>query len=129
MKNSVLEKMDNSQLREYFATLIVTVNNFLAPYERIVNFRIIDRAFSAEEGELTPKGTYKRRQIENNFDSVIEEMYTKNFTEVIVNEAEVRIPNWFLREHGLSATDILIPLLPTKELCFQKRNCLVPMKI
>ncbi len=126
IENSVLNKMDHKQMREYFATLIVTVNNFLAPYERIVDFRIIDRAFSADKGELTPKGTYKRRQIEKNFDSIIEEMYTKNFTEVIVKDSEVRIPNWFLREHGLLSSDvyaenskIIIPKIE-KELIVEK---------
>ena len=82
-----LQKMDYDQMHEYFATLIVTVNNFLAPYERIVDFRIIDRSFSTEEGELTAKGTYKRRQIENNFDSIIEEMYTKNFAGLLQSYA------------------------------------------
>lgn len=106
IEDSILKKMDPGQMREYYATLIVSVNNFMAPYERIVDFRIIDRAFSAEMGELTPKGTYRRRQVEKNFDSIIEGMYKKNFTEVIVNDFEVRIPNWFLREHGLLSSDV-----------------------
>jgi len=38
--------------------------------------------------------------IEQNFDDVIESMYTKNYISVIVNDVEVRIPNWFLREKG-----------------------------
>ena len=42
----------------------------MAPFERIVDFRIIDRGFTLEKGELTPKGTYKRRVIEDNFSEI-----------------------------------------------------------
>jgi long-subunit acyl-CoA synthetase (AMP-forming) len=33
-----------------------SVNAFLAPFERIVDFALMDRDLSAEHGELTPKG-------------------------------------------------------------------------
>ncbi|MCU0345060.1 MAG: AMP-binding protein, partial [Ignavibacterium sp.] len=60
-ENSPLKTMDEQQRQEYFSTVIVSVNNFLAPFERILDFRIITRAFDDANGELTPKGTYKRR--------------------------------------------------------------------
>lgn len=107
IENSILKNMDADQLREYFASLIVTVNNFLAPYERIVNFKIIERPFSAEKGELTPKGTYKRRIIEKNFAGQIDSMYEKNHTEIFIDDLELRIPNWFLREKSTLSSDIL----------------------
>ncbi|MCK5086915.1 MAG: hypothetical protein KAQ90_05310, partial [Melioribacteraceae bacterium] len=84
----------------------MTVNNFLAPFERIVDFRIIDRPFSVEKGELTPKGTYKRRVIEASFDNLIELMYIKTHTDIRVGGIEVRLPNWFLREKGCLSRDI-----------------------
>lgn len=102
-----LAKLSNEQLHEYYSSSVVTVNHFLAPYERIIDFKIIDRPFTAEKGELTPKGTYKRRIIEKNFDEIISTMYQKNHTEVSVNEILVRIPNWFLREKGCLSRDVI----------------------
>lgn len=100
-------KMDNKQKNEYFSSIIVTVNNFIAPFERIVDFRIIDRAFDLEKGEVTEKGSYKRRIIENNFADEIESMYVKTHTHINVGSIEVKIPNWFLREKGSLSGDIV----------------------
>jgi long-subunit acyl-CoA synthetase (AMP-forming)/GNAT superfamily N-acetyltransferase len=106
IEDSPLRNMSDKELQEYFSTLIVTVNKFLAPFERILDFRIIDRPITADKGELTPKGTYKRRAIEHNFEEVIESMYTKNYISVTIKNVEVRIPNWFLREKGCLSRDI-----------------------
>ncbi|MBZ0199535.1 MAG: AMP-binding protein, partial [Ignavibacteriaceae bacterium] len=106
-ENNLLKRMTNEQKQSYFSSLIVTVNNFLAPFERIVDFRIIDRAFSEELGELTPKGTFKRRNIEKNFEVLIEQMYAKDHTSLYIEEIEIRIPNWFLREQGCLSGDII----------------------
>lgn len=103
---SPLKKMDDQQKQEYFSTIIVTVNNFLAPFERIVDFRLIDRSFSEDFNELTPKGTYKRRNIEKNFDSIIQSMYQKDHIGIPLGKYEVKIPNWFLREKGALSRDI-----------------------
>ncbi|RKY95143.1 MAG: hypothetical protein DRQ01_00540, partial [Ignavibacteriae bacterium] len=99
--------MDEQQKQEYFSSVIVTINKFLAPFERILDFRITERPFSDEQGELTPKGTYKRRVIEKNFNDIIELMYTRDHISVYVNKTEVRIPNWFLREKGCLSRDIV----------------------
>ncbi len=103
---TALKGMDEAEKQAYFSSVVVTVNKFLAPYERIVDFRIIDRPFTAEEGELTPKGTYKRRVIENNFNDIINLMYTKNYTSLLWGKTEIRVPNWFLREKGCLKGDI-----------------------
>ena len=103
--DSILTGMTEEQKRDYFASTIVTVNKFLAPFERIVDFRIIERSFSESMGELTPKGTFKRRVIENNFDDLIEEMYKKSYIDFYIQETDVRIPNWFMREKGLLSGD------------------------
>ncbi len=105
-ENSPLKNMDEQQKQEYFSTLIVTVNNFLAPFERIVDFRIIDRPFSEAYHELTPKGTYKRRVIEKNFEDIIRTMYQKDHLSLRVDEYEIKIPNWFLREKGALSRDV-----------------------
>ncbi len=103
---SPVSVLDEHERQEYFSSVIVTVNKFLAPYERILDFRITDRPFSDEKGELTPKGTYKRREIEKNFDVIINSMYTKDHTSIFIKNTEVRIPNWFLREKGCLSRDI-----------------------
>ncbi|MFQ5823860.1 MAG: GNAT family N-acetyltransferase [bacterium] len=114
-----LTKLSIEKLREFFNSLIVSVNRFLAPYERIVDFTIIERDFDAAKGELTPKGTFKRKVVEENFHEVIEKMYQKDYATFTVSGLEVRIPNWLLREKGLMADDIMVEnsslvLKPTK---------------
>ncbi len=106
--NSPLKNMDEQQKQEYFSTVIVSVNNFLAPFERIVDFRIIDRQFSDAHHELTPKGTYKRRVIEKNFDEIINSMYQKDHLSLRLGKYEVRVPNWFLREKGALSRDVFL---------------------
>ncbi len=103
-----MKRHDYSQdeLTEIFSSIVETVNKFLAPYERILDFRLIERPFTLERGELTPKGTYKRRVIEKNFDSIIKTMYEKQYIGLKLDEIEVRVPNWFLREKGKLSGDV-----------------------
>lgn len=103
-----LNKMNDAQIQEYFSSVIVTVNKFLSPFERIIDFKIIDRPFSDEYGELTPKNTYRRRIIEKNFKDVIETMYKQNYTKLVFKNISIRVPNWFLREKGILNRDIII---------------------
>jgi long-chain acyl-CoA synthetase len=105
--NNRLSQFDEVQKQEYFSSVIVTVNNFLAPFERILDFKLIDRELSLEQGELTPKGTYKRRVIEDNFAAIIETMYKKSYISIYLDKTETRIPNWFLREKGCLSSDII----------------------
>ena len=107
-RNNPLKKMDARELHDLFTSVVVTVNNFLAPFERIVDFRLIDRPFSAEFGELTPKGTYKRKVIEKNFAHIIETMYRRSFVEFKWRSFTLRLPNWFLRERGYLTQDLRI---------------------
>jgi len=105
---SNLNNLGIEKLRDYFSSLIVSVNKFLAPYERILDFRIINRPFLTEKGELTPKGTFKRKVIENNFQNLISQMYLKNYYEITFKNFILRIPTWFLREKGILISDVLI---------------------
>ena len=126
LESSTLKEMFDDQKGEYFSNLIVTINKFLAPFERIVDFRIIARPFSDERGELTPKGTFKRRVIEQNFSDLIDELYKKDYYSLYLENTEIKIPNWFLRERGclsgdlkISDSKIIIPKL-NKELTVEK---------
>ncbi|MBE0551601.1 MAG: GNAT family N-acetyltransferase [Ignavibacterium sp.] len=107
-EHTPLKNMDEQQKQEYFSTVIVSVNNFLAPFERILDFRIITRAFDDANGELTPKGTYKRRVIEKNFEELIQSMYQKDHLSLPLGKNEIKIPNWFLREKGSLSRDVFL---------------------
>ena len=106
--DGVLKKMNTEEIQNYFSSVVVTVNKFLAPFERILDFRLIDRLFDLEKGELTPKGTYKRRVIEDNFGTVIDSMYEKNYIAMRIDGFDLHVPNWFLREKGCLTSDLSV---------------------
>jgi len=101
-----LKTMGREELRQFFSSLIVSVNRFLAPFERIVDFAILEREISQQHGELTPKGTYKRKIVEEHFQDVIERMYRKAYITYHFGGFEIRIPNRFLRFKGLTPDDL-----------------------
>ena len=51
------------------------VNQQLASFEQIRRFRILDRDFSIERGELTPTMKVRRTQVLENFRQVVSELY------------------------------------------------------
>ena len=95
-----LDALSADELHTHFRSLVVTANSFLSPFERIVDFAVIDRDFSAEHGELTPKGTYKRKAIERNFAEVIRQLYRR--ATLRVGDAEVTVPNWLVQALGIT---------------------------
>ncbi len=42
----ILKRIDEKQKQEYFSSVLVTVNKFLAPFERILDFRILPINFN-----------------------------------------------------------------------------------
>ncbi|MBL51697.1 MAG: hypothetical protein CMG57_07050 [Candidatus Marinimicrobia bacterium] len=101
-----LKSAENQKIRDLFSSMILSVNSFLSPFERIVNFVIIPRDFSKEKNELTQKGTYNRRNILKNFSKIIEPLYEKNYVALYSGAKEVRIPNWLLREIGIVRSNL-----------------------
>ncbi len=105
--------LDNSQnedaSRDYFDQVIAAVNSDLAPYERVVNFAVLDRDFSLEEEELTPKGSLRRKVIEKNFSEIIDQMYIQDHADLELEKLSlnVRIPRWFFRDLSILETDII----------------------
>ena len=89
------KSMGDEEIRSYFSSVIVSVNRFLAPYERIVDFAIIDRDFDPEKNELTPKGTYKRKIVEKNFSKFIHLMYDRHYVPIGIKKHEFRLPDWY----------------------------------
>ena len=101
-----LESLDAPDLKAHFRSLVVSANSFLAPYERIIDFAIIDRDFDAERGELTPKGTFRRKTIERNFSKEISLLYRRKTLKL--GGAGIVIPNWLFQAIGITAQDIQV---------------------
>lgn len=93
---------------EYFHQIVMLANKDVARYERVVNFSILDREFSTENGELTPKGSFNRKAIENNFKDLIESLYQTNHIRIKVGEVTLVIPRWFFRDLGILENDIVL---------------------
>ena len=101
-----IETTDKQAIRDLYSSIILSVNSFLSPFERIVNYVIINRDFSAEKGELTAKGTFNRKNVLKNFFHIIEPLYEKNYVALHSGSKEIRIPNWLLREIGTVRTNV-----------------------
>ena len=101
-KNEMLRSLNGEEeRREYFQQIVTAANPKLAAYERVVNFAILKRDFTVEKGELTPKGSYRRKNIEANFSDSITELYRSNVIELEVPGIRLLIPRWFFRDLGV----------------------------
>ncbi len=89
----------------YFSQLVAAVNRDVATPERVVRFALLDRDFDAER-ELTPKGTYRRKEIQRAFAAVIDSLYRSDAVEVLCGRVRVRVSRWFFRDLGLLEDDI-----------------------
>ena len=101
-----LQNMNEKQVQNIFSAMLISINGFLSPFERIVNFAIINRDFSYDSNELTQKGTYKRKNILQNFDLEIESMYKKDYVSLYNDDKEIKFPNWLIREIGTIKSNI-----------------------
>jgi long-subunit acyl-CoA synthetase (AMP-forming)/GNAT superfamily N-acetyltransferase len=98
--------LPDDEIRDHFRSLIVSVNRFVAPFERIVDFTVIDRDLDADRGELTPKGTPRRNVVVEHFTDVIDAMYRRSsFT---VGGIALTLPNWLFQTLGITAQDVRV---------------------
>jgi long-chain acyl-CoA synthetase len=67
--------LDHPDVQELFEDEVAEANEALADYQTVERFRLLERAFSVEEDELTPTLKKRRRDIEDNFADRIEAMY------------------------------------------------------
>jgi long-chain acyl-CoA synthetase len=93
-------------LHQYFHQIVQTANIGVAPYERVVNFSVLNRDFSEAKKELTPKGSFNRKIIEKNFAQTIQNLYKSDKISFRVDGIEVFIPRWFYRDLGILEDDI-----------------------
>jgi ribosomal protein S18 acetylase RimI-like enzyme len=101
-----LTSMDSQGRRDYFRSLVVSVNRFLSTFERIVDFALLDRDLDPERGELTPKGTYRRKVVAENFVADIDAMYHRAHLKSPGMGVEIHVPNWLFQSLGLTAGDV-----------------------
>jgi long-chain acyl-CoA synthetase len=99
---------DQTAVQDYFRQIITAANVDLANRERVLNFAVLERDFSKDKGELTPKGSYKRKNIEVNFKETINSLYSKNKIELDVNGYQIQIPSWIYRDLGILESDITV---------------------
>lgn len=64
-----------SPVAEEVNQTIRRVNKQLAPFEQIRRFRILDREFSIDRGEMTPTMKVRRKQVIENYKHVVNELY------------------------------------------------------
>ncbi len=102
----VKSQSDEESLRKYFHQIVQTANKGVAPYERVINFCVLDRHFSEDKKELTPKGSFNRKNIERNFAKTINKLYQSDKISFFVDDLEIRIPRWFYRDLGILEDDI-----------------------
>ena len=115
---------DDYSRREYFHQIVAAANADLAPYERVVNFALLERDFALERGELTPKGSFQRKAIEQNFASVIATLYDRPWVELELDGVRARLPRWFFRDIGILENDLLAV---RGGLFDRRRNLLLPL--
>lgn len=65
----------SEDVRKLIKTAIDALNKELPDYERIKQFRLLDRAFSIESGELTPSLKVKRRVVKEHYGDLIQGMF------------------------------------------------------
>lgn len=100
-KEPSLRRKTPEELREMISSLVASANRFLAPFERVMAFRVLPRALDEAHGELTRKQTFRREVVERVWRDLIEPMYRQKRLALPVGDMFLRIPNWVLREMGV----------------------------
>ncbi len=106
--DQVLTTLTDDEVHEYLGQIVASVNEGLAPYERVVRFAVLDRDFDVARGELTEKGSLRRKTIAEHFDAVIETLYRSNHVDLTADGVRVRIPRWFFRDLAVLEDDVVV---------------------
>ena len=106
-EDALLATLSAEGVHHYLGQIVASVNESLAPYERVVRFALLDRDFEAERGELTGKGSLRRKTIAEHFQHEIEQLYLSNHVDLALDGLRVRIPRWFFRDLAVLDDDIV----------------------
>jgi long-chain acyl-CoA synthetase len=67
--------LKDPRVLDLFARRVAAINENLARFERVRRFRLLDRDFTVEAGEMTPTLKPRRKVIEERYRKVIEDLY------------------------------------------------------
>ncbi|MBY8039403.1 AMP-dependent synthetase/ligase [Vibrio fluvialis] len=70
-----LELIKHSQIIEMFEKRVNELQHGLAKFEQVKRFKLLPKAFSMDDGELTPTQKLRRKVINDRYQDEIEEMY------------------------------------------------------
>ncbi len=70
-----LELIKNHQVVEMFEQRVANLQKELAKFEQVKKFKLLPKAFSMDDGELTPTLKLRRKVINDKYQDEIEEMY------------------------------------------------------
>ncbi|QUJ67816.1 long-chain fatty acid--CoA ligase [Photobacterium sp. GJ3] len=73
-----LELLKNSQMLAFVEKRIAELQKDLAKFEQVKKFTLLPKAFSMDEGELTPTQKLRRKVILERYHKQIEDMYTES---------------------------------------------------
>ena len=95
--------------RDYLRRIVAAANRDLATYERVVDFAVLPRDFSLEAGELTPKGSYRRKAIEKAFAGRPRRALPQPRRDRSrATGVTVDVPRWLFRDLGLLEGDLVL---------------------
>lgn len=104
LTDPVLLDLTDTDRDAYFRRVVRQANLDLAVYERVVNFAVLDRDFSTDQGELTAKGTFKRKAIAANFAGMLDDLYQRHT--LVWRDRQFVMPDWVFRDLGLLEDEI-----------------------
>ena len=102
------ELTSEEERQAYFGRIVAEANLDLAPHERVVGFAVLDRDFSLERGELTPKGSYRRKAMEESFRDLLASLYRGTAVQLEGKDLQVRVPRWLHRDLGILEGDLVL---------------------
>jgi GNAT superfamily N-acetyltransferase len=102
----VLARRASDEVDAYFRQIVAAVNHDVSPPERVVSFALVERDFDPVR-ELTPKGSFRRKEIERAFASTIESLYRADKVELRAGSLRVLVPRWLHRDLELLESDIV----------------------
>jgi long-chain acyl-CoA synthetase len=82
--SSLAECAESEALQSHFSSLVQSANKDLPQYSTIKDFRILDKPFAVETGELTPTLKLKRRIIQERYAAVIDSMYPQEEEKLVI---------------------------------------------
>ncbi|MBD3409970.1 MAG: AMP-binding protein [Ignavibacteriales bacterium] len=71
----VADLTKRDEIYDLFEKEIAKLQKKLANYERVRKFAVLDKPFTVEDGEITPKLSVRRKNVEERYKHLIDEMY------------------------------------------------------